>query len=97
MSKLFIVVGSSVGQDMKKRVNSFDENFCLTAGTKPGSSHEILRHTSQSKLVKASAPYNPIAPVFGATDNFSHIHHNMFDPFNGDRVLVLGLAMVHLT
>ena len=31
-------------------------------------------------------PYNPIAPVFGATDNFSHIYHNMFDPFNGDRV-----------
>ena len=27
---------------------------------------------------------------------FSQIHRNMFDSFNADRVLVLGLAMVHL-
>ena len=30
MSELFIVVGSSVEQDMKTRVKGFDENFCLT-------------------------------------------------------------------
>ena len=30
MSELFVVVGSSVEQDMKTRSKGFDENFCLT-------------------------------------------------------------------
>ena len=30
MSKLFVVVGSSVEQDMKTRSKGFGENFCLT-------------------------------------------------------------------